>query len=150
MEVFVDLEETLIQSWDNPLLCNLQKLRAWFKAAKVTDVHLFSFAVWNEGDRDHFIRHFQPSIEDAFEIKFKTVHTVEDFMKADTKRTGVRFDNLTEFILIRGKVGALQSWCGVNHPRGCSVLIDDVVPNMTIHDEDQDLLLKFINVIKMK
>lgn len=150
MEVFVDLEETLVQSWDNPLLCNVQKLTTWFKNNNVTEVHLFSFAVWNDKDRDIFVKDFQPFLENAFGVKFVTVPTVEEMMKVDTKVTGLRFENLTEFISIRGKVGAFQSWCRL-HPSGDTcILFDDVVPNCTIENHDDHLTLHFVNVVTSK
>lgn len=151
MQVFLDLEETLVNSWNDPILCNVQKLTSWFRKENVTEVHLFSFAVWDEKDRQHFVNNLQGFLENAFNVKFVTVSTVEDFMKADTKVTGIRFIDLTEFITIRGKVGAFQSWCKLHFPQDATCfLFDDVVPNMTIEDHDNRTALHFVNVVKFK
>lgn len=149
--VFVDLELTLIESWHNPILCNVQKLTNWFKANDVKDVHLFSFAVWNEKDKQDFKNDFQDFLQQAFDINFVSVPSVEDFQKVDTKVTGLHFDSLTDFISIRGKVGAFQSWCKHHFQKdNTCFLFDDVVPNCTIEDHDNRLTLHFVNVLNCK
>ena len=69
-------------------------------------------------------------------------------MRSDTHVTGVHYDSITDYISIRGKVGAFENW--VNGAVGLknhhNVLIDDVVPNKTIIHRDIGYKIDFINV----
>jgi len=146
MNVFLDLEETVLNNWEDGLLVNTDKVRDWLAGLNVTQVHLFSFAVWNDKDKDHFTHTYKPLLEKALGVTFVDAPSVEDFMDADREVTGVRLDSLFEYCQLRGKVDGFRSWCKLHFDKQHNVLLDDVVPNATWHDTDSGLKLQYVNV----
>ena len=143
--VFLDLEQTVITSWDEGLLLNATKVREFLAEQNVTNFTVFSFAVWDDKDKVNFERLHRRGLERALDCKVAACPSVEDFMQADTELTGVHFDSLTDFISIRGKVGAFTNWVRFKG-LGNSVLVDDVVPNIDIVNRDSGAVTRFVNV----
>ena len=146
--IFLDLEGTIIDLWSNPVLVNNAEMRQFLTANAVTEVRLFSFAVWSEFDQNVFNTQMKAFLEDKLSVKILDCPTVFDFMKADTKVTGVNWwqDDIHDFITMRGKVDAFRSWCRLHFDRQENILIDDVVPNLVCDNRDTGLVLEFINV----
>jgi hypothetical protein len=80
--LFLDLEDTVItpvvNGWWNTELINVQRVRAIIEHFKPMSVHLFSFAIWNEAQREQFRLGTKPLIEKALNIKFASEWTVDD------------------------------------------------------------------------
>ena len=144
-KVFLDLEETVITSWDEGFLCNASRVREFLAEQKATNFTVFSFAVWHDRDKADFERLHRRVLERALDCTVLACPSVEDFMQADTELTGVQFDSLTDFISIRGKVGAFTSWVRF-HELGDALLVDDVVPNLDVVNRDTGEVTRFINV----
>jgi hypothetical protein len=144
--VFLDLEQTVLSSWDEGVLVNKTKVHDFLKEQKATGFHVFSFAVWNDDDVNEFNRRFKTFLENALDCKVLSCFSCADFRKADTELTGVRFDDLTDFISVRGKVGAFQSWCELNFSGQSNVLVDDVVPNAVWNNFTTKTKCVFVNV----
>ena len=147
-QIFLDLEETVITSWSEGLLCNASRVREFLAEQEATNFTVFSFAVWNDIDKVGFEKMHRRGLERALDCKVATCPSVADFMRADTALTGVHFDSLTDFISIRGKVGAFTNWCRfqeVSH----ALLVDDVVPNVDIVNRDTGGVIRFINVVDL-
>lgn len=147
-QVFLDLEETVITSWAEGLLCNASRVREFLVEQQATKFTIFSFAVWDDRDKAEFDRLHRRGLERALDCRVAACPSVEDFMQADTTLTGVYFDSLTDFISIRGKVGAFTNWCrfqGFSH----ALLVDDVVPNIDIVSRDTGAIIRFINVVDL-
>lgn len=144
-DIFLDLEETVINNWDDGFLVNSTKLRNFLKCQRVSEVGIFSFAVWNKDDFDRFDRVHRRVIERALDCAVKSCPTVDEMMSADKEMTRVHFDNLSEFMGIRGKVGAFTNWCR-RHNLQKTMLVDDTVPNIDIIDRDTMSVIRFVNV----
>lgn len=142
--IFLDLEETVINNWDDGLLVNSTKLRNFLKCQKATDVNVFSFAIWNSADAATFERRHLRVIEMALDCKIISWPTVEQMMLADRDLTRVHFDNISEFMGIRTKVGAFTNWCRKNNLQK-AMLVDDTVPNIDIVDRDTMSVIRFVN-----
>ena len=141
--VFIDLEETIIDSWSSRLLINVEKIR---RVIDPTDkLGVFSFAIWTDSDHREFKNNIRPTLERVLGNAIETTPTAQTMMQIDTELTGVRWESITDFLSIRGKVGAFTNFCSVlkfEH----AVLIDDVVPNIRINNLDTDQIIDFINV----
>lgn len=148
--ILLDLEETVIDSWANGSLCNIQKIKSFLNSPLMKeinqDITIFSFAIWNDTDKDVFNKRFHDILENVLERKIVAVPTVENMMVNDTKITGVRFDSITDFVSIRGKVGAAISWCNHFHKNETVIFIDDVIPNATWSNLDNKMVIDFFNV----
>ena len=126
------------------------KVNRWLKGLGVSEVRLFSFAVWDAKDQARFAREFKPWLERDLGVKFLDCPTVDDFSKADTQVTRLRWDTRFDFTQTRGKLDGFRSWCKLNFDKQHNVLLDDVVPNATWHDTDSGLKLEFVNVRSLK
>ena len=146
MNVFLDLEETVINNWTEGMLLNSSRVREWLQDLNIKQVRLFSFAIWNEKDQFRFEKEFKPVLRRALDVGFIDCPSVEDFIKADLKVTGVLWDNLHEFAVIRGKQDAFRSWCKLHFDGQHNVLLDDTVTNGIWHNKDTNLKLEFINI----
>jgi len=147
MNVYLDLEQTVVDSWDSGLLVNSTTVKDWLERLAVKEVSVFSFAVWNEQDQQEFWRRLHDPLTRALGVTVKQCPSFKDFMKADTEVTGVRWDDdLTEFIAIRGKVDSFRSWCRLHHNGEHCVLVDDVVPNGFWQDVDSGFKVDYVNV----
>lgn len=144
--VFLDLEETVIVSWQNPAMINIEKVRAFFRADKVTEVHIFSFAIDNDNDKQHFeLSGMRKQIEDMLEIKIVANPSVQEIMRFCRKHTGNTFD-MREFKLLWGKMRAFHDFCNANF-KGCECwLLDDVVPNTTFTNHDNNTVIRTFQV----
>jgi hypothetical protein len=146
MNVFLDLEETVITSWADGMLLHTTPVREFLQQNNVKKVHIFSFAIWNKKDQDDFDRRFKSTLEKVLKVNIAARPSVEDMMRADTLMTGLQFDSITDFVSIRGKTGAFQNFCRFHFDHQVNVLIDDVVPNASFTNDDTGLVCEFINV----
>lgn len=146
MNVFLDLEETVINNWQEGMLVNSTRVRNWLSSLGVNGVQIFSFAVWNQIDQIRFWKEINPVLTKALDVHVRLCPTTEDMLAADLAVTGVKWENLHEFIATRGKVDAFRSWCKHHHPHEHSILLDDTVPNAVWEDFDSGLMLHFLNV----
>lgn len=148
-KVFLDLEETVINNWDEGLLVNTTRVRDFLKQQNASEFTVFSFAVWNDRDKADFDRVHRRTLERALDCRVAACPSVEDFMLADTAFTGVRFSDLTDFISVRGKPGAFHNWCRLNHPTENCLLVDDVVPNLDLVNRDTGVTVRLVNVTEL-
>lgn len=145
--IFLDLEATVIDNWQNGELINQDKVRIWLAKQGTTQVHIFSFAVWDAMDRTHFNHHLKEKLEQALGVKIVDVPTVNELFRSELAVTGVRWDSLHEFASIRGKVDAFRSWCRDHHPHEHNILVDDTVPTAIWKEHKSQLCLEFVNVL---
>ena len=150
-KIFLDLEETVIDSWDSGLLVNSSQVRDFIKSQQASNVTIFSFAVWDANDQKTFDKQHRRVLQRALDTGIALVPTVQDFMLSDTKLTGVDWQgDVTEFICLRGKVGAFINWCKLHHSGENCLLVDDVVPNMDVIDRDSGVIIRLVNVNTLK
>jgi hypothetical protein len=145
--VFLDLEETVIDSWDSGLLTNVSRIQSFLKEQDASSVTIFSFAVWNAGDQKTFEARLRAPLETALGCRIDSCPSVADFMAVDASVTGVHWGNdLCEFVSMRGKFGSFMSWCRQHHPTENCVLVDDVVQNIDVVNRDTSTVIRFLNV----
>lgn len=137
-QTFVDLEGTLIEDWDHFefLPEHILAVRHLLASRKVSEIHIFSFAIHDAMDALRFSKKLQPHLERRLGVKIVSFPTVLEMKKADEQWRKCRLDDITEFILLRGKQGAFESWAATKHPGASCTLIDDVVPNIDIINLD--------------
>lgn len=150
--VFLDLEQTIIASFDDPFLINVQEIKQFLQERRVTEVGIYSFAIWDQKDQHTFEEQIKPSIEQALEITVKTWPTLQDMVRADREFTGIRFDpewETHEFIQLRGKKDGFVHYVQHRYNFKTAILIDDVVPNLTIIDRDRNRTIELWNVDRL-
>lgn len=65
---YFDLEETVIESWTDPILVNKATIERFIEENGIKDVHIFSAAIWNDRDKQIFERDLKSWIERVFSI----------------------------------------------------------------------------------
>lgn len=149
MQIFLDLEGTVINQWATAIPINVEPIRKFLRDHNVNEVRIFSFAIWHPHDVENFKDRIGPMLEDLLDVRISGIVSVADMRCSDTQFTGVHFDSETDFIAIRGKDGAFTTWCLANHRGQESVLIDDVVPNRSLKDFDTETIITTVNVEKI-
>lgn len=144
--LFLDLEETIIDNWDSGLLINSAQIREYIEKNRIKGFRIFSFAIWTEENMKEFNKRHRRMLEKALDSRIIECNTCEEFRNSDTEFTGVRFDGVTDFISIRGKVGAFINWCESRFSGQHNTLIDDVVPNGIWHNQSSNTICKFIHI----
>jgi len=141
--VFVDLEETLVRSWDNPVAINHREVVS-FTMKHGEEVELFSFAVWDDNDVEKFREKMQAGIEKEFGIKIIKVWPCSEIFKRVRHWTGVQFED-HEVASIWGKERGFEDFChSLGNPDTEFVLLDDTVRNKTICLPDRNVKIKFV------
>lgn len=143
---FLDLEGTIIQSWDNPNLINVDSIKKWLKDRDVKQIHIFSFAIFNKDDQDKFVARFKTPLQDVLGVDIVSWPDKRSMMDADLP---IKWDNEWDFSSVRGKQGAFLIWATQNFAGQHSVLIDDCVPNRVVSDLDTNTIITTINVNKV-
>ena len=146
---FIDLEQTIIESWQAPDLINVQRIRSWLEVEKADEIRIFSFAIWNEIDKQRFNDEIKTRIEDALGLPVMSWPSVQDMMKADFRHTGIRFETgheVSEFIQLRGKKDAFMHFVFDQYDFHRAVLIDDVVPDLTVAHRKKGWSVELWNV----
>jgi|GEM_PF-3636301 len=147
-KVFLDLEETVITSFDEGLLCNLDLVKRFLTKHNTSKVSIFSFAIWNSKDREEFHRGIRRNIERGLGVEVISVPTVEE-IAASIKRGNKTHFSIHDIISIWGKHRAFFDWCKFEEVDDC-ILLDDVVPNLILHDIDKGQRLQTINIKAFK
>jgi hypothetical protein len=150
--IYLDLEETIIQSWHDPLLINVEKLRSWLHDHNAKKIHIFSFAIYNDRDSKLFEDSYKPMIERALQVEILTFPSIITMAKCDTEQTGQYWlresesIGIIDYVNTRGKQDGFVKWAEFHHEGETSVLIDDVVKNMMVSFWDSDTHIETINV----
>ena len=141
-KVFLDLEETIITNWDEGLLINTQVVNQWLKDVGVTDVRIFSFAIWDEKDKFHFEGVMRPTLERALEVNIVEWLSVQEMMQLSKQFSGLQWLDVTDFVQLRGKHGAFFDVCKVRENNCTCILLDDAIPHETLLVHHRNLTLE--------
>lgn len=148
MKLWLDLEQTIISIWDDPVVCNVEKIKEFVANHQPTEINIFSFACWNNKDRDHFNLTMREWLNREFNFTLNRIHTCEEVMDRIFWSKGTVF-TLSEFTAIWGKEKAFNDWIVETEEEGEFVLIDDVVANVTIHRPTRGQIIRTLNVDRL-
>ncbi len=145
-KIFLDLEGTVITTWGDAMLCNTAVVGKFLKAEGVTEVDIFSFAVYDDADRQSFNNGIKKALEmSSLGVTINHCPTVDDMMRV-VKRFTMTAWTRQEMLSVWGKYRTFVDYCRAQYKDMECVLVDDVVPNMTIVDHDKNLTIRFVNV----
>jgi hypothetical protein len=157
--LFLDLEETIVDplysGWACTNIINVQKITDLISAFNPDEVHLFSFAVWNQQELVKFNEHLRPHIEKTFGFSFSGTWTVDDDILplcTAQMRLGnysVSFSDMVDFWGKQHsfKLAMRQTFLNSAHDSCTEVmLVDDIVHNETFFWPDYKLTGKIVDV----
>ncbi len=135
--IFLDLEQTIIDDWFSGNGINHGIIRGifdtlGFEKNEVVDVEIFSWAIENMDDVEHFVFFMANRLEFEFNIRIVRIHTVQDVLR----EAGLfmnRFLDLDDQLLL-GKERIFLEFCRATQRRDIA-LIDDVASNLTLTNE---------------
>lgn len=149
VELFLDLEGTIIRSWHDPEIINLEKIKGYIREFGVTKVCIFSYAIRNETDQATFEKQYRGFLEEKLGVTITQVPTVEHIKQPCLKfypKAVPMYD--FEFVNVWTKQRAFIDNCTHRYitDNAVCVLLDDVVQNMTMVIEDKNLTIRTIKI----
>lgn len=153
-KVFLDLEETIITCWDDPVLMNVQRLRDLLERLSVKEVDIFSFAVWTDVDVMKFNTDMRMMIETALNVQVRKTWPVSEIKQVVCHKMGGAVFSTSEFCALWGKVRAFPDFIEAQKAKWTLdfvnsdhfILLDDCVPNKSIINKDENIIIDLINI----
>lgn len=145
--IFLDLEETLILSWYDPIVLSVDFIKELLRNEGTSKVHIFSFAIANDTDKKTFELYIKKHIESHFDIEVLSWMSVDEIMREVYKHNRIVLERY-EFTTMWGKLKAFHDFCNVRYANSDCVLVDDDVPNSTFSLPDKNLIIRTIQVPK--
>lgn len=142
--VFLDLEGTIIDMWDNPILINVDKIRNFLVKCEVSEIEIFSFAIWDKDDVNAF-GDIKESLEKNLCVNIKTTHPLDDVSKIVNKFNRFQLKTI-ETASLWGKARSFEDFIDATHENSHCILIDDIVPLKRIENKDTGNIIELINV----
>ena len=152
IKFYFDLEETLINSFHSPIFCNQNKIERFIKDNEIKEIGIFSAAICNIRDKEHFILYIKEGIEKRYGIKIidSRVITMQQVVNMYMSNLCISLD-ISELLSLYGKNGAFHQYCNLlyrsNHT---CILLDDAFDDITIHNHKTNLITKIVNITELK
>jgi hypothetical protein len=155
--LFLDLEDTVIEpvpnGWANTHMINTDKIEKFIVDKNITDLRIFSFAVWDQKQKSQFEFWVQKAIERRFGMSFSQVPTIDDdILPACCKQKGLVVE-LTEFsdmVEFWGKdlsfILCMKEWFKNNKEKHEVFLLDDSVNDMSFDLKQENIVGHIINI----
>lgn len=161
MNVFLDLEETVIDDWFSGMFLGEKiakikhSLDILSKDTQITSLNIFSFAIVDENDVRRFNTVFRQPIENIFEMPINNVIMMSnDFINELLKpHNTFLFDgeSVEDVFTVNSKMQSFELFCKANHAGEKSVLFDDMVENVSIsHFLGEPFISDSTDIIMMK
>lgn len=129
---YIDLEGTVIDSWQSPIPINLH-LRNELQGKEVI---IYSFALLGQEDMNHFDMNIRNTIEQTFSCKVKGVVFTGAVCDILAKEDGVIYEDEVDRILYRSQIGKTESFLRYIFENGVDDntyhLFDDTVEDRVI------------------
>lgn len=161
-ELWLDLEDTVItpvvNGWFNTQLINVQKIKDVIASFAPHRINVFSFAIWNQQERQRFDMGTREMIEKAFGFKFNLVLNVDDDIipiccrQMGIEPSTVDFQEMSNFWSKQGAFRLCMRHHAINHRRHNPnlplhvLLLDDAVYNETLRWPDLQTTVEQRNI----
>ncbi len=145
---YFDLEETLINSFYNPVFCNQDKIEKFIKDNDIKEIGIFSAAIFDIRDKGYFIEYIKEGIEKRYNIKIIDnriimLHQVSEMFMEDL---AISMD-VSEMLSLYTKAGAFYHYCNFVYKKdNHCILLDDVFDNMILINHNKKLTVEVVNV----
>lgn len=147
MNVWLDLEDTIITTWAEGVLLRPSRIKQWLDEQGVKDIHIWSFAIWDETDKQIFLQSgMKDMIESALERSIDEFPSVKEMQAVIFKHERMMYESRTEFMQLNGKQWSFIKYCLGEYPGQCCILIDDAVSSLHIKDMKSGTEIQLINV----
>lgn len=146
---FFDLEETVIRSWNDPVLVNKDRVARFIEDNGIKSINIFSAAIWNDEDKSHFHSFLKPWLEDVFKVSIVDVISMTDVWE-ETSFNTMYFEGIHELISLFGKRRMFELWCLEKHTQDTHcILLDDAFGNTVFTNKDTRISIETVDVTKL-
>lgn len=145
-KIFLDLEGTVIDTWDNMNLShsNITKIRQDI-CSNEFELNIFSFAIYNDEDVDKFKFRLKDILEEQFNHYINIVPSVEKIMRDIQKERKCQLEFGDMFSIFKKDL-AFQLYCKHNFKDCTCILFDDMVESASISYFDKNLNVQLIKI----
>lgn len=158
--LWLDLESTVItpvlEGWFRTEVINVAKVKAFIEEFQPDQVHIFSFAIWDQEQLERFTEGTRPMLEEALGVTFDRCPTVDgDILPACCEVMKISMSTLlfSDLVDFWGKHEAFRLYLRGVFGRSASasthVLLDDVVFNEEFHWPDMKITGRILNIDTM-
>ena len=149
--VWLDLEGTIIKSWQDFLYSgttiNIKEVRSWLIARNITEVNIFSAAIYDTRDKTIFLEQMKTDLEECLKVNIIQWPSIEDLMKSSKKFDFVEYCSVNEYIQLNGKFLSFLKYCIINGKNQNNILIDDCVANWQLIGDNGNTVIETINIL---
>jgi len=146
--LFLDLEQTIIDVWQDANIIQVQVpfIKEVIRKFKPEHIGIFSFAIDNESDKEHFRNRMQDKIEMAIGMKitWKHIMSTSEMIKLIKKLNHTVAMDAVDFFTWFNKEKALIDCLKASSFQGRACLIDDTVDDSIFVDRNMSILFKHI------
>ena len=154
--LFLDLEQTIISSWNDPHIINAKAIRDHIEHSNYDEFSIFSFAVYHNEDRHTCINHpdFVPKIARCLDIQINVeyIPTIEELRILLCRQFNLppgRVDR-DDFFCFSNKDTAFFNYCRQSFKDCECTLIDDAIWDETVVSiASKNLVMRTINVLSL-
>jgi hypothetical protein len=151
--VLFDLEETLFDAWGDFLPVNQKSVPLWVSSLPENSVFgLFSYAVYDNDDLEHFVNDEQEWLEKMFNFNFHKDYlwTLEDLMNMVKEADPTLSFDRKSFFEVFNKELAVSTVTKLSLFRDTHVyLVDDTVEDKEFYNKDLNMKLTLVDVTKL-
>lgn len=149
ISVWLDLEETVIKSWHEPYYTmHVHKLRQWIWDLNPVDINIWSFAIWNEEDKKHFIESgIKQDLEGYFKKSIDKFYSIKELMQlCKPSESPYSYDSDHQWVQFNGKLWSFIKFAMLQEDTEF-YLIDDCVPHTIIEFPDRNIKITTLNIV---
>ena len=148
--VWLDLEETIIPSWNDYLSYgetkNISVVKNWLLARDIRQVNIFSAAIYTEKDKTIFVEKMKNDLEQLLKVHIHQYPSIEDLMVFSRTFDFFHYENVREYIQLNGKFISFLKYCMVNGKNQHNILIDDSVRDWQMIGDNGKTVIETIDV----
>lgn len=146
--LFLDLEQTIIDVWHEANIIKEQVpfIKEVIRKFKPEHIGIFSFAIDNDDDKEHFRNKMKSDIEEAIETKVNMQHviSVQEMIKLVKKVNHTVGMDFQDFFTWFNKEKALIDCLKALNFQGRACLVDDTVDDSIFINRNMSILFKHI------
>lgn len=145
MKIFyLDLEDTIIESYSDPYLIHQSKVKELIDAFNPDEVRLFSFAVQTPKELEHAKKAILPQVERAIGRPFAKTDIRDDILRAVYRKWCFNVQDRDDFLIVNDKGILFQEWVALEQKKLNGVpltamLLDDDVETRDIRYPNRQL-----------
>lgn len=152
--LFIDLEETLITTWNDAHLGRKQIVEMLlcehfpgYPNGEKLDATVWSFALTNNKDRDYFNTNLKNWLSENYHLNFIEVPITQNIAEHSRDFTGKKNTYTYQILADYGKEGTLSHWVRMRDMHDCEiVLLDDLVEDKRTSFYNRNLHITCVKV----